>query len=92
MVNTTVVGQSPFIELQNQGQTLKFDLTGDRHVLGRDPQQCDLVVPPDWSIISSCHAVLKRVGYEYEIFDGDGNSKPSTNGLFTNNRLETNEQ
>ncbi len=85
MVNTTVVGQSPFIELQSQGQTLKFDLKGDRHVLGRDPQQCDLVVPPDWSIISSCHAVLKRVGYEYEIFDGDGNSKPSTNGLFTNN-------
>ncbi len=85
MVNTSVIRQPPFIELQSQGQTLKFDLKGDRHVLGRDPQQCDLVVPPDWSIISSCHAVLKRMGSEYEIFDGDGHNKPSTNGLFTNN-------
>ena len=85
MVNTlpTVVGQSPYLELKNQDQTRRFDLTSDRHILGRDPQKCDLVVPADWSVISSCHAVLKRVGSGYVIFDGDG-TRPSTNGLFFN--------
>jgi ABC transport system ATP-binding/permease protein len=92
MPPSTVIGQAPFLELQNQGQTLKFDLKGDRHVLGRDPQQCDLIVPPDWGVISSCHAVLKRVGSDYEIFDGDGNTKPSTNGIFANHtRITTTE-
>ena len=85
MVNTlpTIVGQSPFLELNNQGTTIRLELTGDRHVLGRDPQQCDLVVPTNWSVISSCHAVLKRIGNSYQIFDGDG-TRPSTNGLFFN--------
>jgi ABC transport system ATP-binding/permease protein len=85
MFPSTVVGPSSFLELHNQGQTIKLELKGDRHVLGRDPQQCDLLVPPDWAVISSCHAVLKRFGTDYEIFDGDGRSKPSTNGLFANN-------
>ena len=85
MLNTlpTIVGQSPFLELNNQGKKIRLELTGDRHVLGRDPQQCDLVVPTNWSVISSCHAVLKRVGDGYQIFDGDG-TRPSTNGLFFN--------
>ena len=85
MVNTlpTVVGQFPYLELKNQSQICRFELTGDRHILGRDPKKCDLVVPADWSVISSCHAVLKRVGSGYVIFDGDG-TRPSTNGLFFN--------
>ena len=85
MINSdqTVIGQSPYLELKNQDQICRFNLTGDRHVLGRDPQQCDLVVPTNWSVISSCHAVLKRMGEGYQIFDGDG-TKPSTNGLFFN--------
>ena len=85
MVNTlpTIVGQSPFLELTNQGTTIRLELTSDRHVLGRDPQRCDLVVPPEWSVISSCHAVLKRGSDGYQIFDGDG-TRPSTNGLFFN--------
>ena len=83
------VGQAPFLELHNQGQAIKLDLNRDRHVLGRDPQQCDLLVPPDWAVMSSCHAVLKRVGNDYEIFDGDGISKPSTNGLFANHTRVT---
>ena len=83
------VGQSPFLELHNQGQAIKLDLNRDRHVLGRDSQQCDLLVPPDWAVMSSCHAVLKRVGNDYEIFDGDGISKPSTNGLFANHTRVT---
>jgi ABC transport system ATP-binding/permease protein len=91
-IPSTVIGQSPFLELHSQGKNLKLALTRDRHTLGRDPHQCDLVVPPDWDVISSCHAVLQRIGNDYEIFDGDGKSKPSTNGLFANHtRITTSE-
>ncbi|MBD2329649.1 ATP-binding cassette domain-containing protein [Alkalinema sp. FACHB-956] len=79
----TLIGQAPYLELKKQGQVCRFDLTRDRHVLGRNPQLCDLVVPPDWDVISGCHAILQRIGDNYEILDGDGN-KPSTNGLFIN--------
>ncbi len=91
-IPSTVIGQPPFLELHSQGKNLKLALTRDRHTLGRDPHECDLVVPPDWDVISSCHAVLQRIGNDYEIFDGDGKSKPSTNGLFSNHtRITTSE-
>ncbi|GAB4291783.1 MAG: ATP-binding cassette domain-containing protein [Oscillatoriaceae cyanobacterium] len=79
----TVVGSNPYLELNNHGKTCQFTLTQNQHILGRDRASgADLLVPPDWLIISSLHAVLKRVGDDYYIYDGDGNNKPSTNGLF----------
>jgi ABC transport system ATP-binding/permease protein len=77
---TTIVS-NPYIELNNQGKILRFELTQERQRLGRDRGQCDLVIPDDWAVISGCHAVLQRTGSDYQIVDGDG-QKPSTNGLF----------
>ncbi|MCW6036190.1 ATP-binding cassette domain-containing protein [Spirulina subsalsa FACHB-351] len=72
----------PYIVLNNQGQTQQFNLTGDFHQLGRDPQ-VDLRVPDDWGVVSSRHAVFRRVGQDYFIYDGDGQHH-STNGLLLN--------
>ena len=73
----------PYIELNNQGQLLRFDLTQDVHRLGRDRGWADLLIPEDgWSVISGRHVVLQREGAQYRILDGDGRAKPSTNGLF----------
>jgi ABC transport system ATP-binding/permease protein len=79
----TVLSTQPFLELNNQGRTLKLQLTADQHQLGRDPDRADLVVPPDWQVVSGCHALLRRVGEDYCLYDGDGTT-PSTNGLFLN--------
>ncbi|MDB9315215.1 ATP-binding cassette domain-containing protein [Spirulina sp. CS-785/01] len=80
----TKFGGNPQIVLNNQGQTLSpLTLTQDRHILGRDPQKADLVVPMDWTVVSGCHAVLQRQGEDYFIFDGNG-QQPSKNGLFIN--------
>jgi ABC transport system ATP-binding/permease protein len=78
---TTIVSPGAYLELDNQGRKVRLELTKETHILGRDANRCDLVVPSDWAVLSSCHAVLKKVGMDYKIFDGDG-SKPSTNGLF----------
>lgn len=79
----TVLSTQPFLELNNQGRSLKLQLTAEQHQLGRDPDRADLVVPPDWQVVSGCHALLRRVGEDYCIYDGDGTT-PSTNGLFLN--------
>ncbi|MCL6433422.1 MAG: ATP-binding cassette domain-containing protein [Leptolyngbyaceae cyanobacterium HOT.MB2.61] len=78
----TVLTQ-PFLELTNQGHAIQLFLTQEQHFLGRDPCRSDLLVPSDWQIISGCHALLRREGEDYCIYDGDG-QKPSTNGLFIN--------
>ncbi|MGA7932500.1 MAG: FHA domain-containing protein [Kovacikia sp.] len=78
----TVLTQ-PFLELNNQGYSIQLFLTQDQHFLGRDPQRADLLIPTDWQVISGCHAVVRRMGEDYIIYDGDG-QKPSTNGLFLN--------
>ncbi|MBW4467265.1 MAG: ATP-binding cassette domain-containing protein [Pegethrix bostrychoides GSE-TBD4-15B] len=78
---STEIQQDPYLALGYRGQKLQFDLTQDLHYLGRDQQRCDLVIPDDWNIISSCHALLRRSGSDYRICDGDG-QRPSTNGLF----------
>ncbi|WP_421655386.1 FHA domain-containing protein [Leptothermofonsia sp. ETS-13] len=78
----TVLTQ-PFLELNNQGHAIQLFLTQEQHFLGRDPYRSDLLVPSDWQIISGCHALLRREGEDYCIYDGDG-QKPSTNGLFIN--------
>ncbi|MFY7803908.1 MAG: ATP-binding cassette domain-containing protein [Limnoraphis robusta] len=79
----TALNTSPYLELNNQGEIIHFELTQDRHLLGRDTQYADLVVPPHWQVISGCHAVFRRVGESHWIYDGDG-QEASTNGLFIN--------
>jgi ABC-type multidrug transport system ATPase subunit/pSer/pThr/pTyr-binding forkhead associated (FHA) protein len=73
----------PILELNNQGEIIHRVLSGEQHFLGRDPQRVDLVVPTNWQVVSGCHAMLRRAGEDYYIYDGDG-QKPSTNGLFLN--------
>lgn len=79
----TVLATQPYLELHHQGQTLQLKLGKEQHQLGRDPQRVDLAVPADWQLISGCHALLRKVGEDYCIFDGDGYT-PSKNGLFLN--------
>lgn len=57
--------------------------------MGREPAQpapVGLVVPVDWELVSRQQAVLRQVGKDYYIYDGDGQT-PSSNRLFINNRL-----
>ncbi|MEQ9357087.1 ATP-binding cassette domain-containing protein [Coleofasciculus chthonoplastes] len=81
--HTTVVGTHPYLELNNQGQIQRFYLNQDTHTLGRDRTFSNLPIPPSWDIISNRHAILRKEGEDYRIFDGDG-QRPSTNGIFIN--------
>ena len=78
---TTLLSSNPYIELNNQGQILTLQLTQDHHILGRDRLRADLIVPSDWLVISSYHAIIRKVDDRYHIYDGDGH-RASTNGLF----------
>lgn len=72
---------SPYIILNNQGEILpSIDLINDLHILGRDPQKADLLVPEQWGVVGRIQACFRKVGNDYYIYDGDGN-KPSTNRL-----------
>jgi ABC transport system ATP-binding/permease protein len=85
----TVFGTIPRIELHSQGSVLAFDLSEAEHHLGREPQYPEpigLKVPVEWGLVSRYQAVLRRVGDDYYIYDGDGQS-PSSNRLFINNSL-----
>ena len=74
---------SPYVELNNRGQRLRFDLIEAEHRLGRDSSWADLAVPNQgWEVISGQHVVFKREGDRYRIYDGNERGKPSTNGLF----------
>ncbi|HLO52482.1 MAG TPA: FHA domain-containing protein [Kamptonema sp.] len=79
----TVLSARPYLELNNQGQILQFELRQEQHILGRDRTRADLIIPEEWQIISGIHAVLRNIGDRYYIYDGDG-QRPSTNGLFIN--------
>lgn len=88
----TVFGSNPYLELNNQGKICQLTLEKPQHILGRDRASgADLLVPPDWAIVGRCQAVLKRVGDDYYISDGDGH-KPSTNGLFADRTRITTHQ
>ncbi|WP_228017054.1 FHA domain-containing protein [Synechocystis sp. LEGE 06083] len=77
----------PYIVVTNQGQSLPpFELTKNKHILGRDCQFADLLVPPDWGVISRCQATLVEKQGNYIIYDGDG-VNPSSNKLFINHHL-----
>ena len=71
------------LTLNNQGQILTLHLTQPGHRLGRDPAWANLVVPPDWTVVSRRHACLHQQGEQYFISDGDGDH-PSSSGLFIN--------
>jgi ABC transport system ATP-binding/permease protein len=73
-----------YIELNNRGQKLRFDLAKDEHRLGRDRTWADFAIPDQgWEVISGQHVRLRREGDYYRIYDGNDQGKPSTNGLFS---------
>jgi ABC-type multidrug transport system ATPase subunit len=80
--NNTVL-DNPYLELNNQGLTLRLPLIKQQHKMGRDPSFVDLVVPVDWQVVGRTQAILCKEGDNYRIYDGDG-TKPSTNGLYLN--------
>jgi ABC-type multidrug transport system ATPase subunit len=77
----TALSDRPYIVLSNQGEILQLELKQQQHVLGRDGTRADLVIPEPWRAVSGVHAVLRQIGDNYWIYDGDG-QRPSTNGLF----------
>ncbi len=83
MSYTTVVSSlTPFIELNNQGQVLRFRLEQDCWQLGRDRDWSDSEIPVQgWEVLSRRQAVFQRDGDDYRIYDGD-RVEPSRNGLF----------
>jgi ABC transport system ATP-binding/permease protein len=83
MSQTTLVSSpAPFIELNNQGQILRFRLERDCWQLGRDQSWTHAEIPLlGWEVLSRRQAVLQREGEDYRIYDGDRN-EASRNGLF----------
>ena len=83
-VQSTVVANHPYLELNNQGEILRCSLLENFHKLGRDPQWSNFTIPESgWNVISKRHARLCQEGESYRIYDGDS-KRPSTNGLFVN--------
>lgn len=71
-----------FVELEFQGNTFQSYLHKSEHYLGRDPKWADIKVPDNWDVVSRHHAILKKEGADYCIYDGDG-TKLSKNRLWT---------
>lgn len=83
----TLLKDCPYIVLQRGRETLQFSLEKEVHHLGRDPDWSDFVVPDTgWDALSKRHAILRRQGQDYQIYDGDGAGQVSTNGLLINRR------
>jgi ABC transport system ATP-binding/permease protein len=81
---------SPYIELHHHSKSYRFSLGQSVHRLGRDSTWADLVVSGSgWEVLSGRHALFLKEGNLYRIYDGDGEAKPSTNGLFINHRRIT---
>ena len=57
---TTLLSNNPYIELNNQGQIITFQLTQKRHILGRDRHRANLVAHIPHNII-----VLQEVTKQY---------------------------
>jgi ABC transport system ATP-binding/permease protein len=81
MTAKTLVAINPYLQINNQGQIVNFELTRSLHTLGRDPSLADLCVPDNWQLISRTQATLRQDGENYCIFDGDGKT-PSSNRLY----------
>jgi ABC transport system ATP-binding/permease protein len=86
MTVKTLVATNPYLQINNQGQLVNFELNRSQHILGRDPQLADLCVPDNWQMISRTQATLRQDGENYYIFDGDG-AIPSGNRLYLDRAL-----
>jgi pSer/pThr/pTyr-binding forkhead associated (FHA) protein len=60
------------------GTEVAFALTGDAHVVGRDPEAADLVV--DEPLVSRAHARLLRRGEAWVLCDLDSTNRTRVNG------------
>jgi ABC-type multidrug transport system ATPase subunit/ABC-type multidrug transport system permease subunit len=77
-----------YIELNHKGKITRFLLQWFEHKLGRDETWADLCLPDnnqDWVALSRRHAILRKEGENYRIFDGDGITS-SRNGIFINHK------
>jgi ABC transport system ATP-binding/permease protein len=81
MTAKTMVFSNPYLQINNRGEILNFELNRSQHILGRDPSLADLLVPDSWQLISRIQATLRQDGENYYIFDGDGKT-PSSNRLY----------
>ncbi|MDJ0596294.1 MAG: trypsin-like peptidase domain-containing protein [Pleurocapsa sp. MO_226.B13] len=70
-----------WLELKCQKQIRRFQLYKEEHHLGRESPWSDLVIPAEWEVVSRHHAILRKDGEDYRIYDGDG-TVPSRNGLW----------
>lgn len=52
------------------------------YVIGRDPQRCDVVLPPHWQVCARVQAVVFQRAGGWWVRDGDGVT-PTTNGTYT---------
>ncbi|MBD2102949.1 trypsin-like peptidase domain-containing protein [Leptolyngbya sp. FACHB-261] len=78
----TITSVAPQLKLNRQGKTLQFALDQEVYHLGRERGWSDFEIPDaGWEVISRRHAVLRREGDNYRIYDGDGQT-PSRNGIF----------
>ncbi|MBD2450705.1 trypsin-like peptidase domain-containing protein [Nostoc sp. FACHB-152] len=77
---------STYLELRNpQGGVQRLNLQGERYQIGRDRDWSNIdLTEPAWNVLSWHHAVLKKEGQNYRIYDGDG-TKLSTNRIWINN-------
>ena len=75
-----------YLTINNQGKTIKFTLDKDLHMLGRDREGVDLLVPSSWNCLSPLQAILSRSGDDYYIFNGDGNDA-SSNRFYLNRSI-----
>ena len=78
------------LELDDGDVYRSYILSGEYYELGRDTSSSILVSN---EYISSHHATLRRIynpdllsGFTYQIIDGNGSSKLSTNGIFVNGK------
>ena len=65
--------------ISNQSVVLK-EISDGMISIGRS-HSCDVIIPAQYSSVSSLHATIKSKGDATEIIDGNG-IKPSTNGVF----------
>jgi ABC transport system ATP-binding/permease protein len=75
----------PYLVVNNQGQTVRFDLDKDLHLLGRNRPGVDLLVPNSWHRVSKLQAVLSKSGTDYTIYNGDGDDA-GKNPLYSNQK------
>ncbi len=85
--NKTILANNPYIVVNSQGKTFPhFELNKTSHVLGRDSQFADLVLPQNLTLVSRVQASFRFIENNYYIYDGNAVS-PSKNRLFVNNKL-----